>query len=124
MGDRWHFYSLIDAFIEQAFETRRPIHLHMVLRTGYHELVGFQVFVKDHLAGLRTGHPKLFRNIALRRQEAANLRANNVVDPVHANSAPQEPCHTPTSPANFIPMALKRIWRSVEVFVRALTAIR
>src|SRR5262245_37426747 len=61
------------------------IHSHVVVGAGDNELVGLEVFVKDHLASLRAFHPEIVRYLALRcRQQPADLRADNVVDPIHS----------------------------------------
>jgi len=56
----------------------------MVVRAGHDELVGLEVLVEDHLAAFRALYPEVVRDLALRRQEAADLWTHNVVDPVHS----------------------------------------
>ena len=62
-------------------------HLHVIVRARYDKQVGLEVFVEDHLTELGTFDPKVLRNLALRRQEAANFGTDNVIDPVHASLA-------------------------------------
>jgi hypothetical protein len=51
---------------------------------GNHEQVGFEILVEDHLSRLWAFDPEIFGNLALRRQEAADLGPDDVIDPIHA----------------------------------------
>ena len=50
------------------------IHAHVEVGAGDDELVGLEVLVEDHLPGLRAFDPHIVRHLALRGQEAADLR--------------------------------------------------
>ena len=83
-GDGRHRDLLVLAGIEEVAQARIGAHAHVVVGARHHELVGLEVLVEDHLAGLGAFHPQIVRHLALRRQEAADLRTDNVVDPIHA----------------------------------------
>src|SRR5262245_63695611 len=60
-------------------------HAHMVVGPGKDELVGLEVLVVHHLPGLGAPDPGVLGDLApRRRQQAPNLRAHIVADPVHA----------------------------------------
>ena len=63
---------------------RSAAHAHVDSSNRDDELVGLEVLVEDHLPGLRAFHPQIVRHLALRRQEAADLGTDDVIDPVHA----------------------------------------
>ena len=84
LGDGVHRHLLVGAAVEEMDEARIRAHAHVVVRAGHDELVGLEVLVEDHLASLGAFHPQIVRHLALRREEAAYLRADNVVDPIHA----------------------------------------
>src|SRR5262245_45906455 len=67
----------------------RRRHAVVVVRAREDELIGFQVLVENHLPGLGALLPHVVRHVALRGEEAADLRPNDVVDPVHALLAPR-----------------------------------
>jgi hypothetical protein len=56
----------------------------VVVGPRHDELIGLEVLVKDHLTRLWALDPEIVRYLALRRQEAANLRPDDVVNPIHA----------------------------------------
>jgi uncharacterized protein YnzC (UPF0291/DUF896 family) len=47
-----------------------------------HKLVGFEVAVKNHLAGFRILDPHVLRHIALDAQNGADFRPDKILDPV------------------------------------------
>ena len=78
-----HGHALEHAAVEEDAPGAAARPSHVVVGAGHHELVGLEVLVEDHLPGLRALDPEVLRNFALRRQEVANLGADDVVDPVH-----------------------------------------
>ena len=71
------------AAIEHGLQPHRRADAHVIVGTRNDELVGLDVLVEDELAGLRTFDPEIFRRLAA--QEAANLRPDDVGDPVHGS---------------------------------------
>src|SRR5262249_13194011 len=60
---------------------RGRTHAHVIVRPGNDELVRLEVLVEDHLPGFRAFDPKVLRHLAL--QKGANLRPDDIGDPVH-----------------------------------------
>ena len=73
----------VGAAVEDVGQALRRAHALVIVRARIDELVGFQILVKHHLPRLGALAPKIVRYLALRRQEAADLGADDVVDPVH-----------------------------------------
>ena len=71
--------------VEDRLQPRHRAHAHVVVRARDDELVGLDVLVEHELAGLRTLDPEIFRRLAP-VEEAANLRPDDVGDPVHGRS--------------------------------------
>jgi hypothetical protein len=97
LRDCRHRDRLEGAAVEEVGEARLRRHLHVVVGAGHHELVGLEVFVKDHLARLRALDPEVLRHLALRRQEAADLGPDDVIDPIHASGLLAPPASRPMS---------------------------
>ena len=76
------------AAVEHQLQPRRRADAHVIVGARNDELVGLDVLVEDELAGLRTFDPEIFRRLAA--QEAANLRADDVGDPIAAAGAGAE----------------------------------
>jgi hypothetical protein len=55
----------------------------VIVRARDDELIGFNVFVKDELTGLRTLDPEIFRRLPT--QEAADFRPDDVGYPIHGS---------------------------------------
>src|SRR4029078_8370540 len=71
--------------VEKMLQSLFGLHPHVMVGARHNELIGLEVFVKDHLPSLGAFHPKIVRDVTLRRrQQPADLRADNVVDPVHS----------------------------------------
>src|ERR1700731_107495 len=81
LGD---FDLLVPATVEQGREARGRAHTHVIIGARDDELIRFQIFVEDELAGLRALHPQILRHLAL--EEAAYLRPDDVRDPIHRDA--------------------------------------
>src|SRR4029078_9769574 len=68
--------------IEDRLEAGHRAHAHVIVRAWDHKLVRLDVLVEHKLTGLRTFDPEILRRLA-RIEEVANLRADDVGDPVH-----------------------------------------
>ena len=76
----------LDVFtaVEEGLQPLLRGHPHVVVGAGDDELVGLQILVIDHLPGVGAFDPHVLRHLALaRRQEAADFRTDEIVDPVH-----------------------------------------
>ena len=82
--NRPHRHALVLAAVEEVLQAHIGRHAHVIVGARDDELVGLEVLVEDHLPGLRALHPKIVGDLALRRQEAADLRPDDVIDPIHA----------------------------------------
>ncbi len=54
-----------------------------MIGAGKDKLVGFQVTVKHHLAGVRILDPHVLRHVALDAKNGADFRPDKILDPVH-----------------------------------------
>src|SRR5690606_7238524 len=72
--------------VEKMLQACIRTHAEMVVGARHDELVGLEVLVEDHLAAFRAFHPEIVRDLALRGQEAADLRTHDVINPVHARA--------------------------------------
>ena len=80
-----HRHLDVFAVVEEVLEPLLRGHAHVVVGARDDELVGLQVLVVDHLPGVGAFDPHVLRHLALgRRQQAADFRADEVADPVHA----------------------------------------
>jgi hypothetical protein len=80
-----HRHLEIRPVVKEMLETLMRGHAHVVVGAGDDELVGLQVLVVDHLPGVGAFDPHVLRHLAFgRRQQAADFRADEIVDPVHA----------------------------------------
>ena len=68
--------------VEHRLETRHRAHAHVIVGAGDDEAVGLDVLVEHELPGLRTFDPEIFRRLPP-VEEAADLRPDDVGDPVH-----------------------------------------
>ena len=66
-------------------QARGRAHAHVVVGAGNDELVRLDVLVEHELPGLRALDPEIFRRLAA-VEIAADLRPDDVGDPVHANA--------------------------------------
>src|SRR5262249_62086231 len=73
------------AVIEQRLEPGGSAHAHVIVGRRNDELVGFEVLVEYELSGLRTFDPEVLRHFPA--QEAADLRTNDVRDPIHGKKS-------------------------------------
>ena len=68
--------------VEKRLQPRVGAHPHVVAGARNDELISLEVFVEDHLSGLRALYPKIAGHLPLLPQ-AADLWPNNAIDPVH-----------------------------------------
>ena len=71
--------------VEDRLQPRHRAHAHVVVRARDDELVRLDVLEEHELAGLRTFDPEILRQLAP-VEEVANLRPDDVGDPVHGAS--------------------------------------
>jgi hypothetical protein len=65
--------------------------LHVMAGGRNDELVGFQILVEHHLAGLRILDPEVLGHVGAPAEHRIDLRANVIGDPVHRfGSCPDE----------------------------------
>src|SRR5262245_49440559 len=69
--------------VEHRLEPRHRPHAHVIVGAGDDELVRLDVLVEHELPGLRALDPEIFRGLAA-REIVADLRPDDVGDPVHA----------------------------------------
>ena len=68
--------------VEHRLQPRRRAHAHVVFGAGNDELVRLDVLVEDELPGLGALDPEILRHLAA-SEEVADLRPDDVGDPVH-----------------------------------------
>ena len=83
LDDLGVFQGLVFALVEEIFQPFLGRDLHVVAGSRDDELVGFEVLVEDHLAGLGILDPQIFRHIGAPAEHRIDLRADVIGDPVH-----------------------------------------
>ena len=96
-------HLLEGAAVEKQLEPPGAGNPHVVAGIRHHPLVRLEIAMEDHLAGLGALDPEVLRHVPL-LQQATNLRANDVVDPVQGRYRPLS-C---MFPAVMRPMRLSR----------------
>src|SRR6185437_3277515 len=78
---------LESAVVKDALEPRRRADAHVIAGRRDDELVRLDVLVEDELTSLRALDPEVLRRLAA--QEAADLRSDDVRNPVHGTVMPR-----------------------------------
>jgi hypothetical protein len=82
-GNLWQRHVKPGLVVEDRLQPRVRAHMHVMVGTRDHELIGFDILGKNQLAGFRALDPQIVRDRAA-AQKIADLRPNDVLDPAHA----------------------------------------
>ena len=81
MGCARIWFSHEIAAIKQQLQPFAGCNFHVKTRSGHNPLIGLQIAVEHHLAGLGALHPKIVRHLAF-APDALNFRPDDICNPV------------------------------------------